>query len=366
MRRIPISMVTPDMILCKDIWKDTGLLLAKGTDNLLHYREKLVLNGIASVYVEDGLSEDIYCEQTVCEETRVKCNEELDDTINKALRTGKIDLEKVDKVISVLVKDIMSAPNMLLNMSDIRFSSSRTFKHSIDTTIYAMFIANMLNIGPEEMKIIGAGTLLHDIGKIALDQSILYKKARLTAEEMRHVQEHSIHGYKILKDEGILTNEARTISLLHHERLDGTGYPYGLKNDEIGLYPKIVAVADVYDALTSERCYKAPMTNEKAVGILLEEAESNKLDPDIITSFVDKLAIYPNGTIVLLSDGQPAIVKRQNKGEVRSPVVRIIGFKNNTAYVVRDCDLTEEKNIHIVKADIVMDDLSDEIKRQFA
>lgn len=366
MRRIPISMVTPDMILCKDIWKDTGLLLAKGTDNLIHYREKLVLNGIASVYVEDGISEDVYCEQTVCEETRVKCNIALDETINKALHTGKIDIEKVDKVISTLVKDILKAPNMLLNMSDIRYSSDVTFKHSIDTTIYALFIANMLGIGTDEMKVIGAGTLLHDIGKVALDQNILYKTARLSDEERRHVQEHAIYGYKILKDEGVLDNKARTISLLHHERLDGTGYPYGLKDDEIGLYPRIVAVADVYDALTSERCYKPAMSNETAVKILLEEAECNKLDSDIITSFVDKLAIYPNGTVVLLSDGQPAIVKKQNRGDVRAPIVRVIGFKNQSAYVIRDCNLMEERDISIIKSNICMDDLDDEIKRQFA
>lgn len=366
MRRIPISMVTPDMILAKDIWRETGLLLAKGIDHIERFREKLVINGVSSVYIEDGVSEDIYCEEAVCENTRVKCNAVLNKTLYEASMTGRVDMSGAKDIIANLVEELFSSSDVLLSMSDIGASSSVTFKHSIDTTIYALYIGKMLGFSIDKIRTLGEGTLLHDIGKVALNQDILYKTARLTSEEKRHVQEHTVFGYKILKEESIVSKEARTISLLHHERLDGTGYPYGLKEEEIPVFPRIVAIADVYDALTSERCYKPAMTNEKAVKILLEEADTKKLDPNIVTSFADKLAIYPNGIIVLLSDGQPAIVKKQNKGDVRSPIVRIIGFKNQSAYVVRDCDLTEERNLSIVKANICIDDLGDDIKRQFA
>ena len=214
--------------------------------------------------------------------------------------------------------------------------------------------------------LLGEGTMLHDIGKIALNPSVLYKSGRLTDVERKHVQCHAMYGYKILKQDKWMSAQARTIALLHHERLDGSGYPYGLAGDDIHLFPRIVAVADVYDALTSERCYKPAMSNASAVDILNEEAALGKLDKNIVDLFVPKLALFPNGIIVLLNNGQPAIVKEQNLKERERPIVRIIGFKNQTAHVIRDCDLLYETDLYITKANVRMEDLDEEIKRKFA
>lgn len=366
MRRVPVTMVMPDMVLAKDIWGRDGMLLAKGTENLQNYTKKLILNGIAAIYVEDGLTEDIESEETVRENTRIKCSEILDKTIDEANITGAVNLDNLDVVVNTLIKEMFDNPNVLLSLSDISTSSNVTLQHSIDAAIYSLFISKLRNYNEMQTEIMCKGALLHDIGKIALDQKILYKNGFLNLEERKHIECHTTWGYRILEEDGWMESPAREIALLHHERLDGSGYPYGLRDRDIPAMSKIVAIADVYDALTSERCYKPAMSNDKAIEILEEDARQGKLDCELVDSFVSKLAVYPNGIVVLLSNGEPAIVKCQNSDDTRRPIVRIINFKDKTAFAKRDCDLTEEKNLKIVKANIKVSDLPDDIKRQFA
>jgi len=366
LRRIPITMVTPDMILARDIWGRNGLLLAKGIDNLVSYREKLINNGIATLYIEDELSDDIEGTDEFCDKVRTKCSDVLSETISKANKSGAVDMKNVDTIVSSIMKELFANSEMLLNLSDISMSSSVTLQHSIDATIYALFICKLCNMNDRQMQIVGKGTLLHDIGKIALDQDVLYKNGYLSDEERKHVEKHAQWGFRILEENDGVESSAKEIALLHHERLDGTGYPYKLKGKDIPLFPRLVAVADVYDALTSERCYKPAMSNEKAIDILCEDAKNSKLDCELVDVFTSKLAVYPNGIVVLLNNGEPAIVKQQNKGDTRRPVVRIIDFKNKSAYAKRDCDLTYERDLSIVKSNIKISDLPDTMKRQFA
>lgn len=366
MRRIPVVMATPDMILAKDVWGRDSLLLTKGTDNIICYKDKLILNGIASIYVEDEVSADIYDESAVCDNTRAYCVDLLSNTIEDARITGSVDMKGIDYIVSSLINEMLDNPKLILGLSDINASNDVTLQHSIDATIYALFLGKLCELSKRELRILGKGTLMHDIGKIAVDPKILYKNGFLNSEERKHVQCHAKWGYRMLEEDECLEPAAREIALLHHERLDGSGYPYGLKSEDIPIMPRLAAIADVYDALTSERCYKSAMSNEQAIRVLLDEAENGKLDKEMVNTFVSKLAIYPNGTVVLLSNGEPAIVKSQNSEESRRPIVRIINFKNQSAYARRDCDLAEERGLDIVKANIKVRDLPDDLRCQFA
>lgn len=366
LRRIPVVMVTPDMILAKDVWGRDSLLLTKGTDNIICYKDKLILNGIASIYVEDEVSSDIYDESAVCDNTRSHCVELLSNTIDEARETGSVDMKGLDYIVSSLIKEMFANPQLILGLTDISTSNDVTLQHSIDATIYALFLGKLCELSKRELRLLGKGTLMHDIGKIALDPKVLYKNGFLNSEERKHIQCHPQWGYRMLEEDEWLEPAAREIALLHHERLDGSGYPFGLKAEDIPVMPRLVAVADVYDALTAERCYKSAMSNEQAVKVLLEDAENGKLDKDMVNTFVSKLAIYPNGTVVLLNNGEPAIVKSQNRDESRRPIVRIIDFKDQCAYAKRDCDLAEERSLSIVKSHIKVSDLPENLQCQFA
>jgi HD-GYP domain-containing protein (c-di-GMP phosphodiesterase class II) len=365
LRRIPVVMATPDMILAKDVWGRDSILLTKGTDNIMCYRDKLILNGIASIYVEDEVSDDIYDEAVVCDNTREHCTQILSDTIENAKVSGAVDMKGIDYIVSSIIREMLSNPDMILGLTDIYTSNDITLQHSIDSTIYALFLGKLCNFSKKDMKFMGKGMLMHDIGKIALDPDRLYKNGFLNADERKHVENHPQWGYRMLEEEGFLEPPAREIALFHHERLDGSGYPFGLKGDDIPRLSRAAAVADVYDALTSERSYKAAMTNEQAIKVLLEDAQKGKLDVAMVENFVSKLAVYPNGVVVLLNNGEPAIVKSQNRNDSHRPVVRIIDFKNQCAYAKRDCDLEKERDLYIAKSHIKISDLPENLRCQF-
>ena len=189
--------------------------------------------------------------------------------------------------------------------------------------------------------------MLFRSGKTVLDTSILYKPGKLTPLEFDHVKLHTVMGYKILKENPLMTELSRLISLQHHERLDGSGYPYGLEKDEIHIFSKIAAIADMYDALTQERCYRKGMTNYQAYQVLMRDSE-DKLDSTLLSKFLQNIAIYPNGSTVNLSDGTRGIVKGQNKRMPFHPIVRVIDDIHGETVKLYDLDLLDNTNMTIL------------------
>ena len=148
----------------------------------------------------------------------------------------------------------------------------------------------------------------------------------------------------------LLSDASRLIVLQHHERLDGSGYPAGLKGDEIHPYAQIVAIADVYDALTSERCYRKSLSNYSACKILKEDVQSGKLNSAYLSALLSNIAVYPNGIVVYLSDGTHGIVKAQNPDLLYQPVIRIIDDRDPDGKIsVYDLDLATSSDVSIIE-----------------
>lgn len=154
-------------------------------------------------------------------------------------------------------------------------------KHMLRVSEYAELLADLMCLDKDEIKQITKGALLHDLGKILINEKILNKPSRLTLEEFIQMKEHSKLGIKVLKkkDEGKIIEN---IILLHHEKWDGTGYPFGLKGNNIPLEARIVSIVDYYDALTSERVYKGKISHDKALEMLKNQS-GQSFDPDIIS-----------------------------------------------------------------------------------
>ncbi|TGY44326.1 HD domain-containing protein [Clostridium sartagoforme] len=181
--------------------------------------------------------------------------------------------EIFDKII-LSREEVISYTRMLTYAIDFR--SESTVIHSIAVEEISAQIANMLNIDEKMTRKIKIASMLHDIGKIVVPIEILEKPGKLTEDEYKQIQNHAIIGYKILSGLGI--DDIRDIATLHHEKLDGTGYPFGLKGDEISLEVRIVAIADVVSALVNIRSYKGEFPKEKVISILSNMASSNKID----------------------------------------------------------------------------------------
>jgi putative nucleotidyltransferase with HDIG domain len=170
--------------------------------------------------------------------------------------------------------------------------------HSDLVSRYAVEIARRMELTDNEIEVIKRGGMLHDVGKIGIDEAILNKKDRLTDEEFDEIKNHTIYGAEILAPVGFLRGE-REIVLQHHEKMDGSGYPHGIVGDDICIGARIIAVCDVFEGITSNRPYRKPMEPEQVVELLREEAGSKKLDPDIVEVFLDiyEEAEYKKGAV---------------------------------------------------------------------
>lgn len=351
MRLISLSMIRPDMVLAKAIYYKDCLVLKEGQADLERYVNSLKRLGIDYVYVEDSKSYGIVIPDAISEETRVSCKRVLRQTIDDFESKTVIDLTEMSGTIHCVIDDILKNPDIMVSLNDIGAADEYTFTHSVSTTVYSLLIANKIGYSGQMLEKLAAGALLHDMGKILLDKNILNKQGKLAPEEFEHVKLHTTLGYDTLKRCVNLTELSRIIALYHHERMDGTGYPMGIKASELHEFTRIVAIADVYDALISDRCYRGKLSSNQAVNYLIEHAET-KYDTKLVSALIKQIAIYPNGSMVRLSNNTLGIVKEQNKNFPLRPFIRIITNEKGEDIQPYEIDLMEVLSITIIESEI--------------
>jgi putative nucleotidyltransferase with HDIG domain len=346
-------MLKPDMVLAKSIYYRDTLILKEGCNDLERYVSSLKNMGIDYVYVEDLKSNGIEIPDAITEETRVNCKRILRQTINDFENKTVVDLSDMSDTIHNIIDDILSKEDMLVSLNDISACDEYTFSHSVSTTVYSLLIARQLGYNKSMMEKLAAGALFHDIGKILLDKKILNKEGNLLPDETEYIKQHTTLGYETLKKCVSLTELSRIVALYHHERMDGSGYPTGIKAGELHEIVRIVAVADTYDALISERCYHEKWSSNQAVNYLIEHAET-KFDTKLVSAFIRQIAIYPNGSMVRLSDNSTGIIKEQNKNYPLRPVVRIITDKDGKEVEPYEIDLMKVLSMTILESELEM------------
>ncbi|WP_230142360.1 HD-GYP domain-containing protein [Clostridium neonatale] len=200
------------------------------------------------------------------------------------------DNRYIEEIYEIFDKKILTREEVIsyAKMLDyaIDFRSKATVVHTISVQEINVQIANIINLGEETTMKIKIASMLHDIGKISIPVEILERQGKLTLEEYDKIKNHAIVGYRILSDLGL--DDIRDISALHHEKLDGTGYPFKLKDSEISLEVRIVAIADIISALVGKRSYKGEFPKETVISILSDMALNNKIDSDICNIVIDK------------------------------------------------------------------------------
>jgi HD-GYP domain-containing protein (c-di-GMP phosphodiesterase class II) len=346
-------MIKPDMVLAKAIYYKDCLILRQGLTDIERFTNSLKNLGIEYVYVEDEKSDGIEIPDAISEETRVSCKKILRQTMDDFENKTIIDLTDMSGTINNIIDEILAKPDIQVSLNDISAVDEYTFTHSVSTTVYSLLIAKQLNYSKSMMEKLAAGTMLHDMGKILLDKKIINKTGTLTPEEFEHVKLHTTLGYDALKKCINLTELSRIISLYHHERMDGSGYPTGTPAGELHEFTRIVAIADVYDALITDRCYRRKWSSILAVNYLIEHAET-KFDLKLVSVFVKQIAIYPYGSMVRLSNNAVGIVKEQNKNFPLRPVVRIITDEKGNDVPMYELDLMKVLSVTITESEIEM------------
>jgi len=227
------------------------------------------------------------------------------------------------KQAALLTEEVSRAPQILLCLGRVRDSDEYTFVHSLNVGLLCGYLAGRLKPGDREFAAsMTYGGLLHDLGKAKVPQQVLNKPGKLSDEEYEIMKSHSVHGDELAKSSGI--SDVRVLSVIrnHHERWGGHGYPDGLQKNQIPLFARIAAVADVFDALTAKRVYKNPLSSREAVSMILESSE-NDFDKVVVRELLLSVGLYPPGTLVELSDFSVGVVVGARNSDLFRPQVHI-------------------------------------------
>jgi len=216
-------------------------------------------------------------------------------------------IRDLNRVVDQLITSLESDKGALVNITSLKKFDEYTFHHSLSVAVLALAIAQRLGFDRISLSRIGKCAIMHDIGKTAVPLDIIHKPSTLDAREFELIKEHSAAGYDFLC-RSILNDEEISLGVLyHHERVDGFGYPNGLKENDIPLWSRIISVADVYDAITSNRPYRLPMQPAAALEYIMG-GSGTIFDYDVVNAFLCKIELYPIGSQVELSNGKMAIV----------------------------------------------------------
>lgn len=233
----------------------------------------------------------------------------------------KIIINELNDSLSPLVDDIITSNNILGRLRQIEVNDEYTYKHSINVSLIATMISKWMGFSNYELYDIALAGLLHDIGKSKVPVEILNKPSKLSKDEYEIMKRHTQYGYEILKNTSGIDESITLGALEHHERLDGKGYPLGLSGDKIHTYAKIIAVADIYDAMTSTRVYKEKVSPFKVAELIFQDS-FGILDPIIANTFLKNIFTFYVGNIVKLNNDQIGTVVLVNKSNPTRPLVK--------------------------------------------
>ena len=303
--------------------------------------------GIGGVYIREGEPDADELEihipqytQEVIEKSRVadRAKVNLTESVRKRVGEGIQFLyshtddanfsEATNNVANELMKTIVDNDAVAVDISMLKVSDEYTFKHSVDVATMAMIVGKKHGLSDKEVHDLGIAGLLHDVGKSKIPNEVLNKAGKLTDEEFALMKQHTLFGFEILKNSNEFSDGIMRGVLQHHEKVNGRGYPLGSSADKIHPYAKIISVADIYDALVTERPYKSGFP--KGVAIEMIMSMTSELDFDAMKSFLSSVILYSVDSIVHLSNGEKAKVVENNPENCLRP--KVVGISSGKIY----------------------------------
>ena len=295
--------------LVNDIYFRNGVLIAKAgstiTPKLVKYLRKL---GDRAVTIDLRQVYNIF----------IVASKKLFD---KAVADQTIVIKEVEELVQPYVEQVDREPSIIRLLSQLQSQDEYTFQHTVNIGVLSIAIGKWLGLEDEQLKnLILAGTL-HDIGKSKIPVDLINKPGSLTEDEYSLVKKHTVYGYELLEKSSEYDEKVKLAVLQHHERMDGTGYPHNIKGEQIHLYSKIVAVADVYHALTSRRAYKPKVTPLMALDEL--DKSIDRLDAQVVLVFIEKMLSSLQSGQAVLNNGEVCDIIHIDRQNITKPLVKI-------------------------------------------
>ena len=345
---ISTRLLKEGMKIDQSIVDSTGRsLIEKGAYLDDFHIEYLQEKGVNGVYIQEGEPDPDELEmqipqftKEVIEKSRVedRAKVKLTESVRKRVSEGIQFLyshtddenfsEATNNVANELMKTIVDNDAVAVDISMLKVSDEYTFKHSVDVATMAMIVGKKHGLSDHAIHELGISGLLHDVGKSKIPNEVLNKAAKLTDEEFALMKQHTLFGFDILKKRNEFSEGIMLGVLQHHEKINGRGYPVGSPADKIHPYAKIISVADIYDALVTERPYKKGFP--KGVAIEMIMSMTGELDFDAMKSFLSSVIVYSVDSIIQLSNGENAKVVENNPENCLRP--KVVGLKTGKLY----------------------------------
>lgn len=341
---IPVQYLRAGMILDRDLPSESRFfaLIATGQELTDAIIAGLSDRGIQGAYIRSHFTEDIDMPEFIDPKYKLEI---LDDMkgICEDYRSSDVMPEHMYRSVSSLAMDIvsylLSKDELIMNVIDIRSYDNYTYSHSMFVGMLATLIGANMEYPTSRLHELAMAGLLHDMGKLDIPDSIVKKPLRLTEDEYLQMQAHPINAVIRLQKHTSFSPDVISGVESHHERYDGSGYPYGMSGDMIPVFGRILALADVFDALTSNRLYRDAWPADKVIEYMMSNAGTH-FDPELLDVFLNVVTAYPVGTVLRLSNGMLAIVLANTPGQTLRPKIRVLSPPDREG---EEIDLAEDR-----------------------
>jgi HD-GYP domain-containing protein (c-di-GMP phosphodiesterase class II) len=321
-----VSDLHNDMVIAATVSSSSNILVLRGSSVTPRVVSLLVNHGVKHIYVETD--EDIGDEIVSSADMKV-LREQYDGYLQNVtseldeINVGKnVALGKLYEMTAGIVDQLNIKSAVFSHLNALRLSEEPTYTHSSNVSLLCNVFGEWLGLGMDDLVTMTGAALIHDIGKLMIPSKILNKPDRLTDSEYKVMKFHTVRGYELLKNQDI-AESAKLAALMHHEKIDGSGYPFGITGERINRIARMITICDIYDAMTSDRVYRKAVCPFDVIG-MFEQKSYGELDTEYLLVFLKNVAYTYLHCNVVLTDGSVGEIVFIDANNLTRPIIKTL------------------------------------------